>query len=556
MQNIDHLCMGCMSDNKGEQICPVCGFDPAVYGEENALALRTVLAGRYVVGKVVSSDGEGFTYLGFDTVTESAVRITEYFPAGLCGRLPGGAVDIHGATAFVFNEGIIQFIELNKTLGELNDISALYRVIDLFETNKTAYCVTEQLPGISLKEFLIRNGGILAWEQVRPLFLPLIGVFRTLHAKGIVHGGISPETLIVGRDGRVRVTGFCIPAIRNAKSEMTSRLFPGFAAIEQYRGSELTSATDVYGFAATMFRTLTGNPPPDSLQRLEHDNMTFPRSVAEQLPRGLLVAMANALQIEPEDRTANMDEFKADLQTAEEPDAAPEEKKEKSEKTPQSKAATRKYTLIASLATALILALIAGVIYLAAFRKQEGAPNSSMASLPSEVSVGDIGNSSMPESYYSVPDFSGSTLASLLSNEEYSKWFEFTVVKKEYNNKIAKGKVCAQSVAIGSAAKKDTKVELTISLGPSKVTVPKKLKGMTRTDAYITLLEMGFEPGNIEFIEKKDSTPTKEEVVIETSPAMGESMSPDEALIIYYNTNLIVDEPSSDMQGGMNGFAE
>ena len=305
-----------------------------------------------------------------------------------------------------------------------------------------------------------------------------------------------------------------------------------------------------------MFRTLTGNPPPDSLQRLEHDNMTFPRSVAEQLPRGLLVAMANALQIEPEDRTANMDEFKADLQTAEEPDAAPEDKKEKPEKAPQSKAATRKYTLIASLATALILALIAGVIYLAAFRKQEGAPNSSMASLPSEVSVGDIGNSSMPESYYSVPDFSGSTLASLLSNEEYSKWFEFTVVKKEYNNKIAKGKVCAQSVAIGSAAKKDTKVELTISLGPAKVTVPKKLKGMTRTDAYITLLEMGFEPGNIEFIEKKDSTPTKEEVVIETSPAMGESMSPDEALIIYYNTNLIVDEPSSDMQGGMNGFVE
>ena len=99
-------------------------------------------------------------------------------------------------------------------------------------------------------------------------------------------------------------------------------------------------------------------------------------------------------------------------------------------------------------------------------------------------------------------------------------------------------------------------MELTISLGPAKVTVPKKLKGMTRTDAYITLLEMGFEPGNIEFIEKKDSTPTKEEVVIETSPAMGESMSPDEALIIYYNTNLIVDEPSSDMQGGMNGFTE
>ncbi len=541
MQNIEQLCMGCMSQKNGEQVCSVCGFEEVGYSEPNALPLRTLLAGRYLVGKATATGGEGFTYLGFDTVTEAVVKINEYFPAGLCTRLTDGSVAINPEANYVYNEGIMNFIELNKKLGSLSDVSALYRMIDIFEINQTAYAISEYLPGITLKEFLIRNGGVLTWDQVRPLFLPLVSALRVLHQNGIIHGGISPETLIVGRDGRIRISDFCIPAIRNAKSEMTAQLYPGFAAIEQYRGENLTTATDVYGFAATMFRTLTGNPPPDSKQRLEQDNMTFSKSVAEQLPRSVLVTMANALQIEPSDRTASMEEVRADLQTMDA--VAPAEEPSKSSKN-SNKTATRKYTLIAAIATALVLALIAGIIYFAAFRKDDDTDTSSVFEMPSTVSVGDIGNSSKPEAFFSVPDFSGSTVAELLANEEYSKWFEFKVVRKEYNDKIGKGKVCAQSVAIGTAAKKDTAVELTVSLGPATFNVPKKLKGMTKQEAYITLLELGLEPGNIEFIEKMDEVATKEEVIIETDPAMGDKITPDSTIILYYNTNIIVEEPS------------
>lgn len=549
MQNMDQLCMGCMSQKNGEQVCSVCGFDAATYTEPGALPLRTLLAGRYIVGKATATGGEGFTYLGFDTVTEAVVKISEYFPAGLCTRQADGSVAINPEANYVYNEGIMLFIELNKKLGALSDVSALYRMIDIFEINQTAYAISEFLPGITLKEFLIRNGGLLTWDQVRPLFLPLVSALRTLHQNGIVHGGISPETLIVGRDGRVRITDFCIPAIRNAKSDMTAQLYPGFTAIEQYRGEALTTATDVYGFAATMFRTLTGNPPPDSKQRLEQDNMSFSKSVAEQLPRSVLVAMANALQIEPADRTASMEDLRADLQTMDA--VVPAEEQREGGKAASGKAATRKYTLIAAIATALVLALIAGIVYLAAFRGDDEEDASSVYSMPSTVSVGDIGNSSKPESFFSVPDFSGNTVAELLENEEYAKWFEFKVVRKEYNDKIAKGKICAQSVAIGTAAKKGTAVELTVSLGPETFSVPKKLKGMTKQEAYITLLELGLEPGNIEFIEKMDEVATEEEVIIETDPAMGDKITPDSTIILYYNTNIIVDEPVVSTDPGM-----
>lgn len=549
MQNMEQLCMGCMSSNNGEQVCSVCGFDQSSYDEPNALKLRTRLAGRYVVGKVASANGEGFTYLGFDTATEAVVKITEYFPAGICERAEDGSIKIGENVSFVFNEGIMHFIELNKKLGSLADITALYRIIDIFEINNTAYSVSEYLPGIPLKEFLIRNGGILTWEQVRPLFMPLISAFRALHQSGIVHGGISPETLIVGRDGKVRITDFCIPAIRNAKSEMTAQLFNGFAAIEQYRGEEITPATDVYGFAATMFRTLTGNPPADSKQRIQQDNMTFPKSVAEQMPRSVLVAMANALQIEPSNRTSSMEQMRTDLQYVD--SNADTETEKEAINSVAGKTATRKYAAFAAVATILILGLIALVLYLAIFRKpSSNDPASTSIYIPSTVSVGDIGNSSKPESYFSVPDFSGITVAELLANEEYSKWFEFKVVKKEYNAKIEKGKICGQSVAVGTAVKKGTPVEITVSLGPSTVTIPKKLRGMTKQEAYITLLELGLEPVNIEFIEKMDATPTKDEVVLETSPALGEKISADGKIIVYYNANIITDESSEPEYNG------
>lgn len=543
MQEINKLCMGCMSSLNGDAVCSVCGFDSSKYNEPNALPLRTMLAGRYLVGKVIATTGEGFSYLSFDTVTEAIVKITEYFPTGFCTRNADSTVTINGETSYVFNEGIMKFIELHKTLAGLAELSAVYRIIDIFEVNNTAYCVSEHLQGISLKEFLIRNGGVLTWEQVRPLYLPLINALRTIHANGIIHGGISPETLIVGRDGRIRITDFLIPSVRNARSEMTAQLYPGFAAIEQYRGEEFTPATDIYAIGATLFRTLTGNPPPDAKQRVENDNMSFSRSVAEQVPRSVLVAMANALQLEPANRTQKIDDLKANLQTADTNEAQNQPQKS-NKKGKKSGGGNKKYVLIAALATALILALIAGIFYVVTLNNEEETAESSSEFISSYESYHTINASSTPEKHLSVPDFSGKSLAELLANNEYAEWFDFKVVKKEYNNKVSRGKICAQSVKIGTSAKKGTVVEFTVSLGPEKVTIPKALKGMNKDQALIEILKLGVDYNNVTVVGKLGEETTEEFIVFETSPKMGEKMNPDEAITIYYNTNVVQPESS------------
>lgn len=546
MQNTDNFCMGCMSETGEDTVCSVCGFDENAYNEAEAIKLRTVLADRYVVGKVLSSNGGGYTYLAFDKVKSSVVTLREYYPTGYCARGEDNAVVVDAENGFIFNDGLLKFIELYKKLAGLKDVTAIFKVFDIFETNNTAYCVSEYLPGITLKEFLLRNGGSLKWEQVRPLFLPLISAIKAMHSIGIIHGGLSPETLMVGRDGRIRITGFRILEIRNAKSQMTSQLFPGFAAIEQYEGKELTTSTDVYSFAATIFKTLTGNAPTDAFSRLENDNMSFPKSVAEELPKGILIALANALQLRYEDRTKTIEGFKEHLDSS---DVVMSSAKEKNSDKKVSNISTKKYTMIAAISTTVVLLVLAVVVYFVVLKKPaKDNDSTSMPSAPSVVSVGDIGNSSRPESLFSTPDFSNQTYASLINNDEYKKWFIFSVVKKEYNNKVERGKVCGQSVAVGTNVKRDTKIELTISLGPKEVTLSKKLVGMTKNEAYVALLELGFDPANIEFVEKRGDTATKEEVIIEASPELGTKLSPDEAIILYYNSNLISEDDSSTFQ--------
>lgn len=563
MQEINNLCMGCMSSLSGEKVCSVCGFDGQNYNEPNSLPLRTVLAGRYVVGKVLSKTEDTITYLSFDTVTESVVRITEYFPLGLCQRGSDSTVIIGQETAFVYNDGLMKFTELNKKLASFTDISAIYRIIDVFEVNNTVYSVTENPPGISYKEFLLRNGGSLTWEQVRPLILALINSINALHQRGVFHGAISPETLVVGRDGRLRMIDFCIPAFRSAESAMSAPLYPGFAAIEQYNGGNVTAATDVYAVGAILFRTLTGNPPPDAKQRLVKDNMTFSRSVAEQVPRGVLIAMANALRLDPASRTKTMVALREGIQTADlSVSATPKQQNANASVNNQNNGnnkksgGNKKYILIAALVTILLIGAGVGVFYYLSQGSDE-VDESSSSQLSSYESYNIISASSTPEKYMSVPDFSGKSYAELMEDEayeEYAEWFDFKVVRKEYNDKYSRGKICAQSVKIGTAAKKGTVVEFTVSLGPDKITIPRELEGMNKDEAVIEMLKRGVDFNNIHVEEKMGEETDKQFIVIETVPAMGEKISPDESITIYYNNNY--KEPEPDYQDYLNEYLD
>jgi len=387
-----------MNEKSGNGVCPICGYNPSEQINPLLLTPNTILCDRYIIGKVLDSNGEGTTYLGYDQLNDVAVRVREFLPVGLCERGKDNSLKIIEGSEFSFNEGIAKFLELSKQLFRLKDLPALLPVVDIREEFQTAYCITKSVAGISLREFLLRNGGTLKWEQARPLFVPLISSLKAIHDAGLVHRGISTDTLIVGKDGKLRITGFCIAEARTARSFMTAQLFPGFAAIEQYGavGREGTW-TDVYGLAATLYRTLVGNPPPEATDRVNNDSMSIPAKVAEILPINVLESMANALQILPEDRTLNMEELREGLSTASSLSNKAEQrdksKSDKSRNDSQSAVAkkngkkngsgNKKYALLAALATAVVLIVIFGLLYITVFKgKNETSETSSLEPLP------------------------------------------------------------------------------------------------------------------------------------------------------------------------------
>ena len=119
--NIDRLCLGCMNDNGGEKICPICGYDSTTKNPDDSLPASFWINDRYLVGKYISSNGEGITYIGWDNGDNSIVNIREYFPKGNAKRNPDKTVSIVKGCEYPFNEGLMDFLEINKTLISLQN---------------------------------------------------------------------------------------------------------------------------------------------------------------------------------------------------------------------------------------------------------------------------------------------------------------------------------------------------------------------------------------------------------------------------------------------------
>lgn len=548
MINTENLCMGCMNDNGGEEICSICGHDSSIQNHIEALPIKFMLGNRYIIGKALAVNGEGITYIGWDKATDSIVKIKEYFPLGIAIRNPDTSVAIAEDKKYVFNEGLLEFLEINRNIMKQSKAS-LVCVNDVFEWSGTAYAILENVQGITLRDFLSRNGGILKWEQARALMLPLIDTIGEMNSIGIVHKGISPETILVGRDGKLRITDYSINKLRIAGADIESQLFDGYAAIEQYGiyDMQIGEHTDVYGFCATLFNVLIGTEIPKATLRIEDESLSIPAKFAEELPRHVLAALANGLKVKPQERTGEIEILKNELvygeiaekETKSAPKTDSSEKKEAKEQKAVIKA-NAKYVLISALATVLVFAVVGAILVFTVFRKDifgnesEVVDSSSIDSAPVVDEIGSV-DSDAAESVklYAVPDFSGKTYAEIIEDEE-NKTFEISIVNKVYSDEFAKGKVCKQSVEKGKEVEKNTKIELTISLGAKEFKMP-NVVGLDEQTAKLELLKAGFLYENIEVLEKYDEK-SEPGVILSQTPEHSNQVNADMVVKIYKNT--------------------
>ncbi len=541
------ICYGCMNEAPEGVPCPVCGTPEDDKNPESFLQFGYILDDRYLLGKAIESNGEGVTYISFDRMTRSVVRVREFFPTGLCARAADGSVFPAEGSEETYDSCLAKFLHLWGKLYELRETPGLLPAHTIFRLNGTAYCVSEEVPSVAMREFLIKNGGTLSWEQARSLFLPIMPTFTALHGAGIIHRGISPDTLLVGKDGKLRVSGVCIAEARTADSCMTSQLFPGFAAAEQY-GKAGTEGewTDVYGLAAVIYRALVGNPPLEALERLKSDDMSIPSKIAEALPQKVLETLANALQLMPGNRIETIAELRDGLsqplsvppvKTESEPLAAPQKPAAK-------KGGNAKYVIISAAVTAVVMALAAAAIWYVINKdgnRSKKANSSSLLQTSSAVSSSAPSDSTV---YYAVPSFEGLTYAQIMADSKYTDNFNVTVAYKEYSDTVARGEVISQEPVAGKEVPESTEIRIVISLGSPKIDVP-NVVGKTKYEALVELMRAGFPYENIKLQDRVDET-SAPDTVLSVTPS--DAVSPDS--IIYVDINSYKGDSSDAASSG------
>ena len=548
--NTDRLCPGCMNDNGGEKICSICGYDKSKDNSSECLPINFLLSQRYIIGKALSHNNEGIIYIAWDTSANEAVHIKEYYPKSISTRNPDKTVSVIAGNEFFFNEGLLDFLEINKKLiaSELPSVIAVHTA---FEENGTVYAITPVISGITLQSFLERNGGSLRWEQARPLFLPLIDTVKGLHEMGIIHGGISPETIMVGRDGKLRLTGICIPRLRKASTDSPAELYNGYAAAEQY--GKLDAAvdfySDVYAISATLFRVIIGVVPPSAESRIISDSLSIPARFADELPRQVLVAIANGMQLEPKNRTDSIDTFKDELVYGETKEnirrvannkAAQQKAKEVEKQPKKAKISGVKYAAISCGITAALFLVIGIVLCFTVFKDDIFGSKDIMYNISDEVSVPEVASIGDVDPgaensviLYQVPELSGKYYYQLEDIEFYER-FKFSIKGKEYSDKYARGMICAQSVEAGKEVENETEIQVTISLGPKEIAVA-NVVGLDEMSAKMELLKQGFLYENIEVVEKYD-TQKEPGMVLEQSPEYNEKVTAEAVIRIYVNS--------------------
>lgn len=312
------LCMGCMQELNGSVICPNCHFDNSEVQSAPFLPFGTELAGRYVTGTGLETNGESTRYTAFDKQTGDVVIVSEFLPIGLFSRDEGQTeLKVNYDDRLAFNKLRDEFISYFRIISELKDLSALTNIVDVFEENNTAYAIEEKEDLIPFEEYIERSNGHLDWDIARPLFMPVISALEALHKRGVGHYAVAPKNLFITASGKIRMAGYATENERKRGTALKSQLFSGAAAPEQYEDNfPLDDITDIYGLCSTLFYALTGHLPKSAVERLKDSRLLMSTSTVKSLPPHVVSALANGLQVQRENRITDFDELRSQLSVA------------------------------------------------------------------------------------------------------------------------------------------------------------------------------------------------------------------------------------------------
>lgn len=271
------------------------------------LAAGTVL-GHYVILERLDRGGMGVVYLGYDGRLDRRIAIK---------LMATGAKD-SALYARTLREA--------RALAALDHANVL-AVHDIGEFGQALWMATDYIDGESLRRWRAR---------CRPDWRIVFGVMRqaleglaAAHRSGLVHRDFKPDNAMIDASGRVRVIDFGLVASDTNQDLQTARRdegasdhatwrpgltragtrmgTPGYAAPEQWAGSNADVRSDLYAWAASTVELLTGELPYGPRSDLAPDEPAFAagRLLRHEVPPALAARLAGLLAIDPTQRPAD-----------------------------------------------------------------------------------------------------------------------------------------------------------------------------------------------------------------------------------------------------------
>jgi serine/threonine protein kinase len=364
------------------------------------------------------------------------------------------------------------------------------------------------------------------------MFMPVLTTIEALHSNGIIHGAICPDTLVLCRDGKVRLKGFSITEANVENSNLKFNEQPGYTALEQYNNNhKLCPATDIYAFSACIFRALVGQNPPNAKEREVNDKLMIPNSIAEKIPTHIIKALGGGLQVYPEKRTQTVEQFRELLNASpsvvaastpkitDENDPVKEEKHYRGYPVAEpKKSSSGGAKVVAIVLIILIIIAVAGGAYV--------VKSGILDRTPEDTSTTD------PVASYTVPDFitAGYTQSDIQNNGAWNKQFKISYTS-EFSVDAEEGIIFKQSVDAGETVDEGTEIVLTVSKGVETEEVP-NVGGLTLEEATKQLKAKGFTVSTVEIYNDGDYTPNTVKSSYGMAPKAGSVVAVGEEIIL------------------------
>lgn len=317
-------CRNCFHEFEKEYgVCPVCAHWLEDESGDIWLPVDTKLNNRYVIEEMVGAGGFGITYKAKDTFLGSVVAIKEYYPRSIASRnLDTGEVflvAIKKENEFI--KGKKRFLDEARNMVKFDQHRNIVNVSSYFEENNTAYIIMEYLDGMTLRKALQKQNKPFTTEEAKPVVVAVCDALESMHKEGILHRDVSPDNIIICKDGTVKLLDF--GAARFSKevtpdTEVSIIVKPGFTPPEQYhKVNEQDGRTDLYALGATLYYSVTGVKPEESRDRRKEDTLQEPKALVPEISEYMNNAIMRAMQIKMEDRFESIEEFRRVLEKEE-----------------------------------------------------------------------------------------------------------------------------------------------------------------------------------------------------------------------------------------------